>query len=695
MCEHLMDQQTKQHPTAGGWLSHSLRQISLLTVLLLSANELLAAPLLYDVRYSPLNTGETELEFVFDEPLSAPPQVQALTEPARIELSFGQAEFEEKLANVTINKGGVLNTRTEFWQQGGIRTAVFLQQLKLYSTRVDGNSFFLKVGDQSQQPVAQNDSGNQSFINKITALDFRRGERGEGRVLVFLKDKAAAVDVREELGKIVVDFHNTDIAEDLLYQLDVMDFGTIVKGVETFKETGISRVVIEPLAAFKYTFQQIDNIFTLNVEKDASATAFMQGGKEYKGKAISLNFQDIPVRTVLQIIADYNGFNLVTSDSVTGNITLRLDGTPWDQALDIVLKVRGLDKRMDGNILMVAPTDELAEREAKELAARQKVEELEALYTEFVTVNYAKAADIAKLLSGKDSSLLTSRGNVSVDERTNTLLLKDTAAAIENVRRLVERLDVPVKQVLIESRMVTVKDTVAEEMGIRWGFTDQQLTKGVSGSLEGAVDVANGRIPALDNRYNVNLPAKAGAGRIGFHIAKLADGTLIDLELSALETENKAEIVASPRISTANQKKARIEQGVEIPYSQAASSGATTVEFKKAVLSLEVTPQVTPDNKIILDLIVTQDTKGEIVPVAGGNAVAIDTQQISTQVLVNNGETIVLGGIYQQQTINNTSKVPVLGDLPYLGALFRRSVDSTEKKELLIFVTPKIINEPR
>lgn len=688
MCEHRMDQQNKQQ--------RSNRYRLILSAALLFSGNLLAAPLLYDIRYNPLNTGETEIEFVFDEPLTDMPEMQALNGPARIELSFKQAEFEEKLADVSINKAGVLSARTQFWQQGGVRTEVLLKHLKLYATRSEGNSFFLKVGDTPNQAVHSNNNEASSFINKINAIDFKRTERGEGQVLVFLQSKAAAVDVREELGKIVIDFHNTEIPDDLLYQLDVLDFGTVVKGVETFKEGVISRVVVEPSAAFKYTFKQLDNVFSLNVEKDGSAAAFMQGGKQYQGKAISLNFQDIPVRTVLQIIADYNGFNLVTSDSVTGNITLRLDGTPWDQALDIVLKVRGLDKRMDGNILMVAPTDELAEREAKELAARQKVEELEALYTEFVTVNYAKAADIAKLLSGKDSSLLSSRGNVSVDERTNTLLLKDTAAAIENVRRLVERLDVPVKQVLIESRMVTVKDSVAEELGVRWGFTDQQISKGVSGSLEGAIDVANGRIPSVSSRYNVNLPVVTeGAGRIGFHIAKLADGTLIDLELSALETENKAEIVASPRISTANQKKARIEQGIEIPYTQSASSGATTVEFKKAVLSLEVTPQVTPDNKIILDLIVTQDTEGKVVQVGTGNAVAIDTQEISTQVLVNNGETIVLGGIYQQQTTNTTSKIPVLGDIPYMGALFRRSLDKTEKKELLIFVTPKIINESR
>ncbi len=680
-----MDQQQHMKKQRSAWCRIALG------CWLLSAGSAAAAPLLYDVRYNPLTTGETEIEFVFDEALSAAPEVQILNEPSRIELTFAEAEFEEKLTDIAINKGGVLNARTEFLQKG-IKTSVFLEHLKLYKSRVEGNTFYLQVSDSTSSTAKPDDN---RYINKVQAIDFRRGEKGEGRVLVFLKDNSAAVDVREHLGKIIVEFHNTDIGEDLLYQLDVLDFGTIVKGIETFKEGVITRLEIEPSAAFTFAYQQVDNIFSLSVEKDASAGGFMQGGKDYKGKAISLNFQDIPVRTVLQIIADYNGFNLVTSDSVTGNVTLRLDGTPWDQALDIVLKVRGLDKRMDGNILMVAPTDELAEREAKELQARQKVEELEALYSEFITVNYAKASDLAKLLDGKDSSLLSARGNVSVDERTNTILLKDTAKAIENVRRLVERLDVPVKQVLIESRMVTVKDSVAEELGIRWGFSDQQLTKGVSGTAAAAQSLANGQIPLQSSRYNVNLPASEGAGSIGFHISKLGDGTLIDLELSALEVENKAEIVASPRISTANQKKARIEQGVEIPYVQAASSGATTVEFKKAVLSLEVTPQVTPDNKIILDLTVTQDTEGKVVQTPTGNAVAIDTQRITTQVLVDNGETIVLGGIYQQQTINTTSKIPVLGDIPYAGALFRRSLDKTEKKELLIFVTPKIINETR
>ncbi len=681
----MMELKQKQH-------SILLKSTVALGLWVLTASGALAAPLLYDVRYNPLTTGETEIEFIFDEDIQGEPAVEVFNEPSRLELTFSNAEFEEKLADVSIQKSGVQSAKTEFFQDG-FKTRLFLDHLKLYKTRVKGNTFYIQLSDNAP---AETETAKvaPSYINKIQAIDFRRGEKGEGKVLVFLKDNTAAIDVRENLGKLIIEFHNTDILDDLLYQLDVMDFGTVVKGIETFKDNGVSRLEIQPTGPFNYTYQQVENVFTLNVEKDTSTAGFSQTGKDYKGRPISLNFQDIPVRTVLQIIADYNGFNLVTSDTVNGNITLRLDGTPWDQALDMVLKVRGLDKRMDGNILLVAPSEELADREAKELQARQKVEELEALYSEYISVNYAKAADMAKLLDSKDASLLTARGSVAVDDRTNTLLIKDTAKAIENARRLIERLDIPVKQVLIESRMVTVKDSVADEMGIRWGFSDQQLTKAVSGSAAAANQLANGTIPDLANRYNVNLPVNSSsAGRLGFHIAKLGDGTLIDLELSALENENKAEIVASPRISTANQKKARIEQGVEIPYVQAASSGATTVEFKKAVLSLEVTPQVTPDNKIILDLTVTQDTEGKVVQTPTGNAVAIDTQRISTQVLVDNGETIVLGGIYQQQTTKTVSKVPFFGDIPYMGAMFRYSLDKTEKKELLIFVTPKILAE--
>jgi type IV pilus assembly protein PilQ len=363
---------------------------------------------------------------------------------------------------------------------------------------------------------------------------------------------------------------------------------------------------------------------------------------------------------------------------------------PWDQALDIILKVKGLDKRMQGNILMVAPSDELAAREAKNLQAQQQVEELAPLYSEYVQINYAKATEFSDLIKNEDTSILSPRGSVSVDERTNTLLIRDTAKSIEDIKRMVNILDIPVRQVIIEARMVTVKDNINEELGIRWGVTDTDGQYATSGSLTGANSAAAGLVPVLTDRLNVNLPVANPAGALAFQVARLADGTILDLELSAMEKEYKGEIIASPRITTANQKEAYIEQGVEIPYQEAASSGATATQFKKAVLSLTVTPHITPDDKIILDLVVTQDT---ISDVQSGSAPAIDTQRIGTQVLVNNGETIVLGGIYQQAIISTISKVPVLGDIPYFGWLFRNTSQFNEKKELLIFVTPRIVTE--
>ncbi|MCB5227000.1 type IV pilus secretin PilQ family protein [Alishewanella sp. 16-MA] len=675
------------------------RKVSRLGLLswLLLALPASAAPLLYEVRFNPLLNGETEIEFVFDEPLLQEPDISLLNEPSRLNVRFAEAELEQRIADVAINNAGVSRVKSTL-SEGGINSVISMDSLKVYRTRLDGNVYAVHLANSPQIVKAGSTSElNPSFINKLQAIDFRRGDKGEGRILVFLKENAAAVDVQERLGKLEIEFYNTDIPDELLYQLDVGDFATVVKGIETFKTKTSTRLVIDATDQFTFNYQQIDNIFTVTMQRDLTSRSILGGGRDYKGRAISLNFQDIPVRTVLQIIADYNGFNLVTSDSVVGNITLRLDGTPWDQALDIVMRVKGLDKRMEGNILLVAPTEELAAREAKELEVLQRVEELEPLYSDFLQINYAKAVDLALLLSNKDATLLSPRGSVVVDERTNTILIKDTARNIENVRRLIERLDIPVRQVLIESRIVTVNDSVTDELGIRWGFSDQQSTsggdRGVSGNATGANGISTGGFPALDDRWNVNLPVSSPAGSIAFHVARLADGTLLDLELSALEQENKGEVIASPRITTSNQKEASIEQGVEIPYVQAASSGATTVEFKKAVLSLTVTPQITPDNKIILDLVITQNTRGETVQTPTGPATAIDTQQIKTQVLADNGETIVLGGIYQQQVVSTVTKVPLLGDLPYMGVLFRNKSELNEKSELLIFVTPRILTE--
>jgi len=653
-----------------------------------------AAPLLYDVRYNPLLKGETELQLVFDEELTQQPKIQVHNTPARIEMLFDGAELEQGLENVPVDHAGINSVSSVLTEQG-LKVTVNLERLKIYETQVNNNLVSLRVSDNPLTEQASDESSNSydassAYINRIQSIDFRRGEKGEAKVLVFLQDTQAAIEVHESGGKIIAEFHHTDILDDLLYELDVLDFGTVVSSIETFKEDSLSRVVIEPNAAFTFTYQQIDNILTLTIEKDETQNAYLDGGKEYQGRPMTLNFQDISVRAVLQIIAGYNEFNLVTSDSVTGNITLRLDGVPWDQALDVVLRIKGLDKRMDGSILMVAPAEELAAREAKDLLAKQKVEDLEPLYSEYIRLNYAKAEDFADLLKTDTNSIISARGSVSVDQRTNTLLIKDSAKSIDSIRRMIETLDIPVQQVVIESRMVTVRDNVTEDLGVRWGFSDQQDSDGISGSLEGAESISNGTIPDLSDRLNVNLPITNPAASIGLHIAKLANGTLIDLELSALEEENKGEIIASPRITAANQQKARIEQGTEIPYTESASSGATTVSFKKAVLSLEVTPHITPDNKVILDLVITQDTRGETVQTGTGEAVSIDTQQIETQVLVDNGQTVVLGGIFQQQIINTTNKVPVLGDIPYVGRLFKSTSEFNEKRELLIFVTPKI-----
>jgi type IV pilus assembly protein PilQ len=674
---------------------HRILTILLFVFLLLMTKTVSAAPLLYDVRYNPLLKGETELQLVFDEEITLEPQIQVFNSPARIEMFFDTAELELGLNDVEVNQAGISSV-TNVLSEQGLKVTVNLDRLKMYETEVNNNLVSIRVSDNpltgsvtEDEAVLTGDvSGN--YINRIQSIDFRRGEKGEAKVLVFLQDTQAAIEVHESGGKIYADFHHTDILDDLLYELDVLDFGTIVSTIETFKEEGRSRVVIEPNAEFTFTYQQIDNILTLTVEKDETQNAYLDGGKEYQGRPMTLNFQDISVRAALQIIAGYNDFNLVTSDSVTGNITLRLDGVPWDQALDVVLRIKGLDKRMDGSILMVAPAEELAAREAKDLKAKQQVEDLEPLYSEYMRLNYAKAEDFADLLKTDINSIITPRGSVSVDQRTNTLLVKDTVKSIENIRRMIETLDIPVQQVVIESRMVTVRDNVTEDLGVRWGFSDQQGSDGISGSLEGAETISNGVIPDLTDRLNVNLPITNPAASIGLHIAKLANGTLIDLELSALEEENKGEIIASPRIIAANQQKARIEQGTEIPYTESASSGATTVSFKKAVLSLEVTPHITPDNKVILDLIITQDTRGDTVQTGTGEAVSIDTQEIQTQVLVENGQTIVLGGIFQQQIINTTNKVPVLGDIPYVGRLFKSTSEFNEKRELLIFVTPKI-----
>ena len=548
---------------------------------------------------------------------------------------------------------------------------------------------------ETPQLINPNAEAEKVFKSTLKSIDFTRGANGLAVTTLTINNRNVQPQVIEAKGKLVLTLPATELAEDQLIELDVTAFGTQVTTIETFQEKDSSRVEFNYTGNVMTNTEQDGKTLTVTVSPMSQEQMAKLEKSQYEGEPISLDFQDVPVRQVLQIIAKVNGFNLVTTDTVTGNVSISLTGVPWDQALDMILKIKGLDKRQEGNILLIAPSEELSQRETQKLQSDQQVAQLAPLASASITVNYAKAAELSQILKAEEGAggILTERGTVTVDSRTNTILVRDTQASIDEARRVIASLDIPVKQVLIESRMVTVRDNVDEQLGVRWGFSDRQDDNGVSGSLSGADTIASGNVPALGDRLNVNLPVASAAGSIGFQIASLADGTILDLELSALESENKGEIIASPRITVANQQEAYIEQGTEIPYSQATSSGATSVEFKKAVLSLKVTPHITPDNRIILDLIVTQDTRGETVQTATGDAVAIDTQEIKTQVLVENGETIVLGGIFQQVNSNDVSKVPLFGDLPVVGALFRNSSTVYQKRELLIFVTPKIVTE--
>jgi type IV pilus assembly protein PilQ len=669
---------------------------SLIILLYFSTDMVMAGEsenLLTEISYNTIQAERLELVFSFTENISQLPAVETSTEPAFIKINFGQGDFDGNLQSTLVKHAGVKEVALDI-QNGNVVATIKLDKLSVFDVALTGDKNFSIVFNlgSSAEVVDDLSSADKSFINQIESIDFRLNENNEGQVLVYLNDSALAVDVTDKLGKVNVVFHNTEISEELLYKLDVTDFGTLIQGIETFKDGRNARLLIDVESNFTFSQVQENNLFILTVVKEAEKEPSYLGETEkFTGRNIAFNFQDIPVRTALQLLADYSGFNLITGDTVTGNITLRLDGVPWDQALSIILKLKGLDKRMEGNILMVAPADELAAREAQTLQAKLQVEELAPLYAEYVAINYAKAVDFSELIKNENTSILSPRGSVSVDERTNTLLLRDTAKSIQDIKRMIAILDVPVRQVIIEARMVTVNDDVNEELGIKWGITSTDGENISSASLAG-VDVARGgNVPSINDRLNVNLPVLSpDAGSIAFQVARLANGTILDLELSALEKEKKGEVIASPRITTNNQQEAYIEQGVELPYQEASSSGATTTQFRKAVLSLRVTPHITPDDKIILDLVITQDSVAEL---RVGFAPSINTQRIGTQVLADNGQTIVLGGIYQQEIVSTVSKIPVLGDIPYLGWMFSSSSNNNRKKELLIFVTPRIVTK--
>lgn len=533
--------------------------------------------------------------------------------------------------------------------------------------------------------------------NELKGIDFRVNKNKDAVLIVELASPSTVVNVQKVADGLQIELLKTDVSNEKLYVLDVKDFATVVESIEVLRKEPSTQLLATIHGEFKYDYSLKGKYLEVVIGKlKEQEKPKPKSILEKEGKLISINFQDIPVRNVLQLIADYNAFNLVVSDSVTGNLTLRLDGVPWQQVLDIILQVKGLDKRVDGNVILVAPKEEMDLREKQQLEKARLAEELGDLRSEIIKINFAKASDIAQMIGGEGAvSMLSERGSISIDERTNSLLIRELAENIVVIRQIVESLDIPVKQVQIEARIVTVNEGNLDELGVRWGFTSTNGNNTVGGSIESnlfQVDKSGESTLPVDDFLNVNLAAtSANASSIAFQVAKLGSDMLLDLELSALQRESKAEIISSPRLITTNKKPAYIEQGTEIPYLESSSSGATTVAFKKAVLSLKVTPQITPDNRLVLDLSVTQDRPGDIVKTGTGEAVAINTQRIGTQVLVNNGETVVLGGIFQHSVNNTVDKVPLLGDLPLLGALFRRSYEQVGKSELLIFVTPKVV----
>jgi len=678
-----------------------LQLMASLFLVFVSTQSILAA-VLQDVSYSVLPGNRIEVRLKMTESVE-PSREFTTNNPARISLDFDDTSSALAKRNTRIDTGNVVGV-TAVEAGSRVRVVVALLEMTSYTTSLSGDDFVITIGAGATNSIydepaattapAQSNSYMGSSSKSISSLDFRRGTGGEGQIVLNMADSDISVDLRQEGRKVIADFMGANMQDSLLRKLDVIDFGTPATYIQTSRFSDKIRVTIDTENEFEYLAYQTDNQFTIELKPltKREAEKLRADKNVYVGERLSLMFQDIEVRAVLQIIAQHTGLNLVASDTVRGNLTLRLQNVPWDQALDIILKTKGLDKRIDGNVMLVAPAQEIAAREKAELEASQQVAELAPLRTELIQVNYAKASEVATLLKAQENSLLSDRGSVTVDERTNSLLVKDTSDKLAEVRDLVSELDIPVRQVQIESRIVTASSGWTEEIGVRWGATKIRSEATISGSLPASNDL-NAQIgdgeANLSDTLNVSLPVANPAGSFGISYANLSKGLLLDLELSALENENRGEVIASPRVITANQKEASIEAGEEIPFQNATSSGATSVQFKKAVLSLTVTPQITPDDRIILDLTVTQDTRGE----ATLQGPAINTQQVTTQVLVDNGQTVVLGGIYQQRTNRDETKVPLLGDIPWLGWLFRTQSDVRAKQELLIFVTPKILKD--
>jgi type IV pilus assembly protein PilQ len=676
-------------------------------------------PKLESIDVQPLPGQQVQLTMRLSGPAPQPLSF-TIDNPARISFDLPGVTVALPSRRIDVHTSG-LDSILAAETKDRTRLVLNLDKLVPYDTRIDGNNIIVNLGGANQ--ATANTSTTASVVpshaaaanagqRAIRSIDFRRSSDGAGRIMVKLTDPHTHINLHQVGNQIVVDF-DADLPKNLARRYDASDFGTPVSSFDASRVGTGTRLAISASGDYEQLAYQSDDQYVVEIQPQRKAAVSQDEKPAYTGERLTLNFQEIETRAVLQLLADASGQNIVVSDSVTGNVTLRLQNVPWDQALDIVLRTKGLDKRKQDNVIIVAPQEELASREKADLAAKKDIQELAPLRSEYLQVNYAKASDMASLIKSQGGSLLSNRGSVAVDERTNTLLLQDTSDRLADIRRLVATLDIPVRQVLIEARIVVVNDDFERDLGARVGYTTAQANgNGIwttSGTAAGTdttiasalanqtatgssfpVQVSTGTNAA--NRYAVNLPVPSPAG--SFALGILGSNYIVDLELSAAQAETRAEVISSPRVITANQKEATIEQGTEIPYQQSASSGATTISFKKAVLSLKVTPQITPDNRIILDLDVKKDTIGTITVASGGvNVPSIDTREIVTQVLVNDGQTVVLGGILETTHRDQQNKVPVLGDIPILGNLFKLSQKTNDKDELLIFITPKIVRE--
>ena len=648
--------------------------------------------------------GTTVIRVELAQPLANVPAGFTINTPPRIALDFPDTANGLGKSVQDFSEGDL---RSANIVQAGSRTrlVINLGQMQAYDTRIDGNNLLItlqgKAASQDAVSTSRFAEARQGVQeHTLRDVDFRRGKNGEGRIQVDLSDPGVGIDIRQQGTTLIVDFLKTSLPRNLQRKLDVIDFATPVQGVDTFAQGDNVRMVIEPKGLWEHAAYQTDTKFIVEVKPVADDPDKLTKGTQigYAGEKLTLNFQKIDVREALNVIADFTELNMVISDTVSGNLTLRLKDVPWDQALDIILQSRGLDMRKNGNVIQVAPREEIAAKEKISLTARQEISELEELRTESFQLSYQKGDDMTKMLTGGKQSILSKRGSVMVDQRTNTLFVQETPSRLEEVRKLIKQIDVPVRQVMIEARIVEASNRFGKELGVRLGYNatnDFRVGGGLRGQTGANVLPAGsplgqaGFVPNI-NTPNVNLPAAAAAGTFSLMLFNSNLTKMLSLELTALETDGQGKIISSPRVVTADQVEANIEQGTEVPYQQASSSGATTTAFKKATLSLKVKPQITPDDNVMMDVNVTKDSVGAT---TFNGVPTIDTNKITTQVLVENGGTVVIGGVYAQTDTTTVNKVPVLGDVPVLGWLFRNTNQVDNKSELLIFISPKIMKD--